>query len=116
MASVRLRAEQIERLRKMGGASAIIRYAVKRWKRGDFTISDKPEKRNKEPLQVFPLWKELDGIEDWQLREILDRHFEVLDEALHKQLTEEIKRLDGVIAAEFAQLAARGPFIIENNV
>ena len=40
MASVRLREEQIRRLRESGNAAALIRYAVKRWKRGDFT----PEK------------------------------------------------------------------------
>ncbi len=110
MASVRLRADQIQRLREKGNAGAIIRYAVRRWKRGDFVIGNKPKrKRGGELLQVFPIWRKVDGVADWQLREILDRHFAVRDVARDK----EIARLDREIAEMFKLLP---PFIIEGDM
>ena len=110
MASVRLREEQIRRLRESGNAAALIRYAVKRWKRGDFTIGTKPKRRRGgELLQVFPIWRKPDGVADWQLREILDRHFAVRDVARDK----EIARLDREIAEMFKLLP---PFIIEGDM
>ena len=110
MANVRLREEQIRRLRESGNVAAIIRYAVKRWKRGDFTIGTKPKRRRGgELLQVFPIWRKPDGVADWQLREILDRHFAVRDVARDK----EIARLDREIAEMFKLLP---PFIIEGDM
>ena len=110
MASVRLREEQIRRLRESGNVAALIRYAVKRWKRGDFTIGTKPKRRRGgELLQVFPIWRKPDGVADWQLREILDRHFAVRDVARDK----EIARLDREIAEMFKLLP---PFIIEGDM
>ena len=114
MASIRLRAEQIQRLHESGNASAVIRYAVKRWKRGDFVIGNKPKRRKSgELLQVFPIWQKVDGVADWQLREILDQHWKIRDEALQKKLGREIDRLDKEIAEMFKLLP---PFIIEGDM
>ena len=114
MASVRLRADQIQRLRESGNAAAIIRYAVKRWKRGDFTIGTKPKRRRGgELLQVFPIWRKPDGVADWQLREILDQHWAVRDEAFMAYLEKDIARLDKEIAEMFKLLP---PFIIEGDM
>ena len=110
MASVRLREDQIRRLREKDNAAAVIRYAVKRWKRGDFAIGGKPKrKKDGETLAVFPLWMKPDGVEDWQLREILDRHWSVRDTSRDA----EIARLDREIA-EMMQLLP--PFFVEDNI
>ena len=114
MASVRLRADQIQRLHESGTPAAIIRYAVKRWKRGDFTIGSKPKRtRGGELLQVFPIWRKPDGVADWQLREILDQHWAVRDEAFMAYLEKDIARLDKEIAEMFKLLP---PFIIEGDM
>ena len=114
MASVRLRADQIQRLRESGSAAHIIRYAVRRWKRGDFAISEKPKRRKGgEVLAVFPLWKKPDGVADWQLREILDRHWAVRDEEFDRQCDREIAILDKEIAEMFKLLP---PFLIEGDM
>ena len=110
MASVRLREEQIRRLRESGNVAALIRYAVKRWKRGDFTIGTKPKRRRGgELLQVFPLWRKPDGVTDWQLREILDQHWAVRDVTHDRELA----RLNREIV-EIVQLLP--PFIIEGDM
>ena len=114
MASVRLRADQIQRLRESGSAAHIIRYAVRRWKRGDFTIGEKPKrKKGGEVLAVFPLWKKPDGVEDWQLRAILDQHWKIPDEAFLKELDRDIARLDKEIAEMMRCLP---PFVIESDM
>ncbi len=113
MASIRLRADQIDRLRECDNASAVIRYAVHRWRRGDFVIGAKPRrKKGGEILRVFPIWKKADGIADWQYREILDRHWAVRDEEFEKKLDREIAALDREIAGMFQLLP---PFVIEGN-
>ena len=110
MSSVRLREDQIKRLRAKGNAGAIIRYAVTRWKRGDFVIGNKPKRKKRgELLQVFPIWRKPAEVADWQLREILDQHWTNRDEALHKKLGQEIKRLDKEIEEMYKLLP---PFVI----
>ena len=113
MVSVRLRKDQIERLRQSGNAARVIRYAIRRWRRGDFVINAESEEKHTCPLLVFPLWKKTDGIADWQLREILDQHFTVQDEELLRKLDAEIKRLDAIIADEFARLPEQ-PVMVED--
>lgn len=109
MASVRLREDQIRRLRESGNAAALIRYAVKRWRRGDFVIGNATERKNGgEILRGFPIWRKVDGIADWQLREILDRHFAVRDTSRDA----EIARLDREIAEMMRCLPA---FLIEGE-
>lgn len=113
MGSVRLRADQIQRLRESGQAAATIRHALQRWKRGDFVIGSKPKRKKcDELLQVFPLWKELDGVEDWQLRAILDQHWKVRDEILMKECEREIAQLDKIIDEMMRNLP---PFFIEGD-
>ena len=114
MASVRLRADQIGRLRESGNAAAIIRYAVRRWRRGDFVIGTKPKRKSGgEILRVFPIWRKVDGVADWQLREILDRHWAVRDEKFQAKCDREIAMLDSGIAEMFKTLP---PFVIEGDV
>ncbi len=113
MASVRLRAEQIDRLRESGNAAAIIRYAVRRWRRGDFVIGTKPKRKSGgEILRVFPIWRKVDGVADWQLREILDQHWAVRDEKFQAKIDRDIAMLDKGIA-EMMQLLP--PFVIEGD-
>lgn len=105
--------DQIRRLREKGDAGRVIQYAVHRWRRGDFVIGKKPRrKKGGDLLQVFPLWRKPDGVEDWQLREILDQHWKVPDEALHAKLKEEIAMLDKEIAEMYKLLPT---FIIEGE-
>ena len=114
MASVRLRMDQIRRLRESGNAAAVIRYAVRRWRRGDFAIGTQPKRtRRGELLQVFPIWRKLDGVEDWQLREILDQHWQLPDEAFLKKCDQEIAKWDKEIDEMFKLLP---PFVIEGDV
>ena len=114
MSSVRLRTDQIARLRKSGNAAAIIRYAVKRWKRGDFAIADAPPEKNERGcLHVFPIWRKVDGVADWQLREILDRHWIVRDEERARERDREIARLDREIAEMMKLLP---PVVIEGDM
>lgn len=109
MASVRLRDDQIRRLRESDSAAALIRYAVKRWRRGDFVIGPKPErKKGGVLLQVFPVWRKPEGLADWQIRAILDRHFAVRDDSRDA----EIARLDREIAEMMRCLPA---FVIEGE-
>ena len=109
MASVRLRADQIQRLRESGNAAAIIRYAVRRWRRGDFVIGTKPKRKSGgDILRVFPLWRKPEGLADWQIRAILDRHFAVRDTSRDA----EIARLDREIAEMMRTLPA---FLIEGE-
>ncbi len=113
MASVRLRTDQIARLRKSGYASYIVRYAVMRWKRGDFAIADAPPgKSERGCLHVFPIWRKPEGVADWQLREILDRHWIVKDEKLLESCNREIARLDREIAEMMKLLP---PVVIEGD-
>lgn len=80
MASIRLRPDQIMRLRGSDNAASVIRYAIKRWKRGDFVIGSEPEqKKGGEQLQVFPIWRKIEGLENWQIREILDKSWNTPD-------------------------------------
>ena len=113
MASVRLRADQIDRLRECDNGSAVIRCAVRRWHRGDFVIGDKPKrKKGGEILRVFPVWRKPEGVADWQLRMILDQHWAVRDEEFEKKLDREIAALDREIAGMMQILP---PFVIEGN-
>ena len=118
MASVRLRADQIARLRRERKEAymppaATIRYAMRRWKRGDFTIGAKPKRhRGGEQLQIFPLWKKPDGVEDWQLRAILDCHWAIPDEILLRECRAERERLDREIAA---MLKSQPPYFVEKE-
>ena len=106
MTSVRLRPDQIRRLRDSGNGAAMIRYALRRWARGDFVIGQrKKRQKDDELLQIFPLWRSV-PVEDWQLREILDAHWRIPDEKFLAQCRANIARLDRQIADQMRALPA----------
>lgn len=109
MSSVRLRKDQIERLKKSGQGAETIRWAVDRWKRGDFVTgkSDKKKTRN-DLLQVYSIWRKPSGISDARLREILDLHFAIPDLIRNKKLADEIAFQDRIIE-EQRKLIPKGP-------
>ena len=92
MTSVRLRPDQIARLRASGMGAAIIRHAIMRYRRGDFVIKTAPPPRDKQIiLRVYPLQKKPKGLQDWQLREILDSHWAIKDAVLQARIDKELK-------------------------
>jgi hypothetical protein len=115
MASIRLRIDQIERLRKSGNASAVIRHAISRYKRGDFQIPEKNnEKFGNEKLKVFPLWKDIAEYQDWQIRAILDKHFSIKDAVLQKHCDEELAKVNREIE-QLMKLYTNQPYILEEQ-
>ena len=116
MSSIRLRKDQIARLRKSDCGSRCIAHALKRWKRGDFTITQNTSRaKGESTLQIYPIWRKPEGVTDAEIRAVLDAHWATPDTVMREKLAREIAYLDGVIAAEFAKLAAKGPFVIENS-
>lgn len=113
MPSIRLRPDQIDRLRQSRNASEVIRRAVFRFRKGDFVIGMKQKHgKTKNILQVFPIWHKPDNLSDWQIREILDQHWNTPDIAFHKKIEQEISRLDKEIAGMFKLLPK---YIIEEG-
>lgn len=106
MVNVRLRPDQIERLRASGNAAAVIRHAVMRYKRGDFKPLRVSRKRGGVPLATLSLWHD-PGVKPDQLRAILDAHFKTPDAVLRKQCAEEIAELDKQIADMMASCCVR---------
>ena len=116
MSSIRLRQDQIVRLRKSGCGPRCIAYALKRWRRGDFTITPAAARgKGANALQVYPIWRKPDGVTDAELRAVLDAHWATPDTVMREKLKREIAYWDGVIADQFAKLAAKGPFMIETT-
>ena len=115
MSSVRLRQDQIDRLRASGMGAAIIRHAVMRYRRGDFVIGAQEKPRDKQNiLRVFAIWKKPKGIEDWQLREILDCHFAKKDAILQARLRKEMEAVEREINETLALMQKRG-YILEEE-
>ena len=98
---IRLYQRQIDRFKaeKCSGA-AIIRYAVKRYNRGDFancgTIYPNSTNTEKVPLIGYPV-KHRFGLPDSLIRQILDWHWSIPDEKFLKQCRDNVKRLDAEI-------------------
>ena len=98
---VRLYQRQIDRFKdeRCSGA-AIIRYAVKRYNRGDFgkcgIVCDNSANAEKVPLVGYPV-KHRFGLSDSLIRQILDWHWSIPDEKFLKQCRENVKRLDAEI-------------------
>lgn len=112
MSSVRLHSDQVARLKKIPAGPRVIHYAVKRWKRGDFVIeSAKIRRDGKNQLQLYPIWEKPSGVNDSQIRDILDAHFATPD----RRIEAEMMRLDAVIAHELAMIEAKGPCIFEDQ-
>lgn len=98
---IRLHQYQIDRFKteKCSGA-AIIRYAVKRYNRGDFgncgTFCEKQQNKEKSTIVGYPV-KHRFGLPDSLIRQILDWHWSTPDETFLKQCRENVKRLDAEI-------------------
>lgn len=105
MASVRLRPDQITRLRETGNAAAVIRHAVMRYRRGDFPVLRAKKERGK--LAVLSLWKEIPGISGAKLRAILDAHFSKPDAVHQAKCKAEIEELNEQIAGMMGLYAVR---------
>lgn len=114
MSSVRLRTDQIAKLRKSGNGAAIIRYAVARYKSGKLPVPEDYATMPQGCLHIYAVWRKPEGITDMLLRAILDAHFTTPDVERQQELERSIAHLDKIIAQEFALLASKGPFIIED--
>lgn len=111
MSSVRLRKDQIERLKKSGQGAETIRWAVSRYQRGDFETGKSWKKKTRNDLlQVYSLWRKPSGISDAKLREILDAHFSTPDLIRNKKLADEIAFQDRIIEKQF-KLIPKSPII-----
>ena len=110
---------QVDRLKaeRCSGA-AIIRYAVKRFNRGDFANvarnTEKPENKEKVPQLVPFTIKHRFGIPDAVLRQILDWHWSIPDEKFLKQCRENVKRLDEEISGMMEAITGV-PYIVEGS-
>lgn len=116
---VRLFEYQVERIKKSGvSGSAIIKYAVRRYHRGDFAnckvVQDTNGDKNGEkvPLVGYPVKSRFD-LPDSLLRQILTWHFETPDKERIASLDREIERLDAQIALEMAMIAGK-EYILES--
>lgn len=107
MKNVRLRPDQIERLRASGNAAAVIRHAIMRYKRGDFKHLRVSSKRGGVPLATISLWHD-PGIKAEKLRAILDAHFSTPDAVLQAKCKTEIAKLDAEIA-EMMKVYSQSP-------
>ena len=86
----------------------MIRHAVMRYRRGDFAIQSAPPKRERaNVLRPYPIRRKPDGLADWQIREILDRHFAVKDAENQARLARAIAETDLEIAEIVAKLRAK---------
>lgn len=116
---VRLYKRQIDRFKaeRCSGA-AILRYAVKRYNRGDFgnvvQNTEKAENKEKVPrLEPYPV-KHRFGLPDSLLRQILDWHWSIPDEKFLQKCRDEVKRLDAEING-MMQTVTSVPYIREDE-
>lgn len=109
--SIGLQREQLEDLDRRSKAgncpkASFIYYAIKRWRRGDFTIPEQnPGEKDIVPLVI---WKKID-LPDWQVRCILRKHFEVPDQ----QVIKEFEKWDR-ISRELMEFYTGKEIIFEN--
>ena len=103
MDSIRLRTDQIAKLRKVPGLGAsIIATAIRRYERGEIVIRLLPnEQKGEDALQVFPLRK-APRYPDDHVRLILDAHF-----ASPIDYSAAIAKLDDEIDAMLGRFTAR---------
>lgn len=117
MINVRLWPDQIKRLRATGNAAATIRYAVMRYKRGDFKRKlRKREAKRGIRMGTISLWND-PGIKADKLRAVLDAHFLIPDAIRHAEIDREIAELDEQIAEMMKVYAVRPDraYIIEQG-
>lgn len=102
--------DQVERLKENRYGAATLRYAYKRYLRGDFGAIEvrketKKEKRaNSTRLVPFTI-KNRFPVSNEKMREILRMHFEYPDEDFKKETAAEIARLDRIIEESFNALS-----------
>ena len=95
MSSIRLRPDQIARLKKTGNIRAIILRAIERYERGDFVIPKREKKKKpKEVLRVVSISKQFEKYTDNQIRKILDQHFRIPDWKFRQQCQAQIDELN----------------------
>ena len=95
MSSIRLRPDQIARLKKTGNIRAIILRAIERYERGDFVIPKRDKKKKpKEVLRVVSISKPFEKYTDNQIRKILDQHFRIPDWKFRQQCQAQIDELN----------------------
>ena len=115
---IRLFDYQVDRLKaeKCPGA-AILRYAVKRFNRGDFANvvrnTEKAENKEKVPQLIPYTIKHRFGIPDSVLRQILDWHFAIPDEKFLNQCRDNVKRLDAEISGMMETITGV-PYTVED--
>jgi hypothetical protein len=79
-----------------------------RYRRGDFVIHDAPQKRNDaNVLRTYGLRRKPDGLADWQIREILDKHFSVKDRENQARLARAIAETEMEIEEIVTKLRAK---------
>lgn len=118
---VRLFDYQVDRLKaeRCPGA-AIIRYAVKRYNRGDFANckvvqnTEKAENKEKVPQLIPYTIKHRFGIPDAVLRQILDWHWSIPDEKFLNQCRDNVKRLDAEISGMMEAITGV-PYTVEES-
>lgn len=95
MSSIRLRPDQIARLKQTGNIRAIILRAIERYERGDFVIPKREKKKKpKEVLRVVSISKPFEKYTDNQIRKILDQHFRIPDWKFRQQCQTQIDELN----------------------
>lgn len=98
--------EQVERLKKNRYGAATLRYAYKRYLRGDFGAIEvqketkKQKRENSTRLVPFTV-KHRFPVSNEKMREILRMHFEYPDEDFKQETAAEIARLDKIIDEGF---------------
>lgn len=96
------------RAKKAGCSKAsFLYYAIKRWKRGDFLIPEEdPKEKDIVPLTI---WKKID-LPDWQIRCILQQHFQTPDSHIDRDLQRQNRICDEMIRAYIGK-----PFVVEEQ-
>ena len=115
---VRLFDWQVERLKSgVCSGAAVLRYATKRYKRGDFakcgTFVDESNNNKRVPLVGYPIKSRFD-IPDAMLRQILAWHWQTPDEQRNRQLDREIALYDMEIKSIMDDLTTKD-YILESN-
>lgn len=112
---------QVDRLKaeRCSGA-AILRYAFKRYQRGDFANckvvqnTENNGKAEKVPqLQPYTV-KQRFGVPDSVLRQILDWHWSIPDEKFLKQCRDNVRRLDAEISGMMEAITGV-PYTVEES-
>lgn len=76
MPTIRFRPDQIAALSRLDCPARVIECAVRRWRKGEIVAGfSKSHHHGEKLLQPFSIWKRPRGLQDHQIRAILDAHF-----------------------------------------